>query len=239
MQEGVPLKILQNFEADEEFILNAGDMLYLPPRYAHDGVAEAFNEDGTPSNDCMTCSIGFRAPGQAELATELLHRLADFNLSDECDDEVAVESTAVVRRYRDPGQRATPTPAELPVGLQEFARGAVLNAMKNPLALACVLGEYLTEPKPSVWFEAPAELLEQGPKTRFQLDARTRMIYDADHIFINGESHRARGADAVLMRQLADCRALTPNELKRASKAAKCLLQDWVTAGWASQFVCE
>ena len=238
LQEGVPLKILQNFEADEEFILNAGDMLYLPPRYAHDGVAEAFNEDGTPSNDCMTCSIGFRAPGQAELAAELLHRLADFNLSDDCDDKIAVKSTAVVHRYKDPGQCATPTPAELPVGLQEFARGAVLNALKNPLALACVLGEYLTEPKPSVWFEAPAELLEQGPKTRLQLDARTRMIYDADHIFINGESHRARGADAVLMRRLADCRALTPNELKRASKAATGLLQDWVTAGWASHSMC-
>jgi 50S ribosomal protein L16 3-hydroxylase len=41
LQEGVPLKILQNFEPEQEFVLEAGDMLYLPPRYAHDGVAEA------------------------------------------------------------------------------------------------------------------------------------------------------------------------------------------------------
>ena len=40
LQPGVPLKILQNFEAEEEFVLNPGDMLYLPPKYAHDGVAE-------------------------------------------------------------------------------------------------------------------------------------------------------------------------------------------------------
>ena len=40
LQEGVPLKILQNFEPEQEFVLEAGDMLYLPPRYAHDGLAE-------------------------------------------------------------------------------------------------------------------------------------------------------------------------------------------------------
>jgi 50S ribosomal protein L16 3-hydroxylase len=51
--EGAPLKILQNFEPEEEFVLEPGDMLYLPPRYAHDGVAEG---------ECMTYSIGFRAP---------------------------------------------------------------------------------------------------------------------------------------------------------------------------------
>ena len=58
------------------------------------------------------------------------------------------------------------------------------------------------------------------------------MMYDAAHVFINGESHRARGADAKLMRRLADSRALTPQELKRASPAARALLKDWVAAGW-------
>jgi 50S ribosomal protein L16 3-hydroxylase len=68
LQAGVPLKILQNFEAEEEFVLNPGDMLYLPPKYAHDGVAEG---------ECMTWSIGFRAPQEGELARELLMGLAD------------------------------------------------------------------------------------------------------------------------------------------------------------------
>ena len=59
LQKGVPLKILQNFELEEEFVLQAGDMLYLPPRYAHDGVAEACVGHDGKAQDCMTYSIGF------------------------------------------------------------------------------------------------------------------------------------------------------------------------------------
>jgi ribosomal protein L16 Arg81 hydroxylase len=71
LQSGVPLKILQNFEAEEEFVLNPGDMLYLPPKYAHDGVAKG---------ECMTWSMGFRAPQEGELARELLLGLADLGV---------------------------------------------------------------------------------------------------------------------------------------------------------------
>ena len=230
LQQGVPLKLLQNFEADQEFVLDAGDMLYLPPRYAHDGVAEALNDDGTPSADCITCSIGFRAPSKAALATELLHRIADFDLQD--DEAEAVESKSSPDLYADPDQIATSTPAQLPASFQNFAHKAVLNALKNPLALACVLGEYLTEPKPAVWFEESAQVPHWTAETRLQLDARTRMMYDSNHIFINGESHQARGADAKLMRRLADNRVLMPKDLKRASPEAVRLLRDWLAAGW-------
>ncbi|MFX5622612.1 cupin domain-containing protein, partial [Acinetobacter baumannii] len=50
LEEGVPLKILSHFEAEQEFVLEPGDMLYLPPQYAHDGVA---------IGECMTYSVGF------------------------------------------------------------------------------------------------------------------------------------------------------------------------------------
>jgi 50S ribosomal protein L16 3-hydroxylase len=230
LQEGVPLKILQNFQADEEFVLDAGDMLYLPPRYAHEGVAEALNDDATPSSDCITCSIGFRAPAKAELAAELLHRMADFDLQD--DDEAQVVGQSSLALYKDPDQSATTTPAELPAKLQDFAHQAVLEVLKNPLAMVCVLGEYLTEPKPSVWFEESEQSTAWTAGTWLQLDPRTRMMYDAHHVFINGESHRARGADAKLMRRLADERALMPKDLKRASSDAVSLLTDWATAGW-------
>ena len=59
LKEGIPLKVLAEFEPEEEFVLEPGDMLYLPPRYAHDGIAEG---------ECITYSIGFRAPARAELA---------------------------------------------------------------------------------------------------------------------------------------------------------------------------
>ena len=68
---------------------------------------------------------------------------------------------------------------------------------------------------------------------RVVLDKRTRMMYDEQHIFINGESYRAAGDDAVLMRRLADGRTLGPQELARASDEALELLAAWCDAGWA------
>jgi len=241
LQQGVPLKILQNFEPDEEFVLEAGDMLYLPPCYAHDGVAEAMAGGEAEATDCMTYSIGFRAPGRSELAAELLHRLAEFS-----EDESGAPSGEGERRaspppkiYRDPRQVATATPAALPEGLVSFAGQAVLEALKDPLALACALGEYMTEPKPSVWFEAPQQAwVPDAVKTGracVYLDARSRMMYDSDHVFINGESYRAKGADASLMRRLADQRRLSAPELRRASMPAVALLGDWHEAGWLRQ----
>ena len=229
LQPDVPLKILQNFEPEEEYLLEAGDMLYLPPRYAHDGIAETGGPGGGKSADCMTYSIGFTAPAKGELAAELLHRLADFSE----DDNAEAAQGANPGRYRDGGHPATVTPAALPAALSDFARHAVMDALKDPLAIACALGEYMTTPKPSVWFdEFDAECDFSHGDVAVQLNARTRMMYDANHIFINGESYRARGADARLMRSLADSRGLPKQTLRKASTAALVLLADWHEAGW-------
>jgi 50S ribosomal protein L16 3-hydroxylase len=68
---------------------------------------------------------------------------------------------------------------------------------------------------------------------RVHLDRRSRMMYDDRHVFINGESYRASGRDAALMRALADHRCLAPAELAGASQAARSLLRSWCDAGWA------
>ena len=226
LQQGVPLKILQNFKFEEDFVLEAGDMLYLPPRYAHDGVAEACVGHDGQAQDCMTYSIGFKAPVAQELAAELLHRLAEFS-------EDAFEASSPERSpkiYRDAAQAATSTPAQLPDSLVTFAQKAVHDALKDPLALGCALGEIMTGLKPQVWFaENQTEL---SKTTGINLDAKTRMMYDADHIFINGESYRAKGADAMLMRLLADQRQLPALALRKASQDALALLADWQAAGW-------
>jgi 50S ribosomal protein L16 3-hydroxylase len=91
------------------------------------------------------------------------------------------------------------------------------------------LGEYLTEPKSSVWFESGGLGDIRGGVT---LDRRTRMMYDVHHVFINGEAYRASGRDATLMRRLADQRRLEARDLARASAAALELLQSWGEAGW-------
>ncbi|WP_029414091.1 cupin domain-containing protein [Acidovorax radicis] len=210
LRDGIPLKVLAQFEPEEEFVLEPGDMLYLPPRYAHDGIAEG---------ECMTYSIGFRAPARAELAQELLVRLAE---------DAADEGSPLL--YRDAQQEAVPQPAAIPAGLQDFARDALARALAQPLVLERALGEYLTEPKPSVWFQpGDAGVMLEGVR----LDRRSRMMYDTHHVFINGESYRAAGRDATLMRRLADERRLSARELARASDDALELLSSWCDAGWA------
>lgn len=205
----VPLKILANFEPEAEYVLEPGDLLYLPPRYAHDGIAEG---------ECQTYSIGFRSPAGAELARDLLQRLS----------EDAAEA-AGERVYRDPSQAATAAPGAIPEPLQAFARAALAAALKEPGAVERALGEALSEPRPTVWFEgaAPADL-DAG----VVLDRRTRMMYERSHVFINGESYRATGRDAALMRALADSRRLRAAQVARASAAARALLAAWQEAGW-------
>jgi 50S ribosomal protein L16 3-hydroxylase len=214
LEPGLPLKILANFEPEERFVLEPGDMLYLPPRYAHDGVAVG--------GDCMTYSIGLRAATDAELAADLLARVADA-ASDE------LGEGAPARRYGDASQPAVERPGAIPAALQAFARDAVRRAVAGDEAIDRALGEALTEPKPNVWFDPSNEDdLMQGVR----LDRRTRMLYDARHVFINGESFRAGGRDATLMRRLSDERLLEPRELRHASAQALELLQDWREAGW-------
>ena len=207
--DGLPLKILANFQPEEEYVLEPGDMLYLPPGWAHDGIAVG---------ECMTYSIGFRSPNGAQLAHEVLQRMAEGA----ADEEGAI--------YRDAQQPAVAGPGAIPAELQDFARQAVQRALAQPQALECALGEALTEPKPNVWFE-PAEA--GGMLECLTLDRRTRMMYDDKHVFINGESYRASGRDATLMRRLADERRLEPRDLVRASDEALELLSAWCEAGWA------
>jgi 50S ribosomal protein L16 3-hydroxylase len=148
----------------------------------------------------------------------LLQRLAD----DAAD-------TAGERIYRDAAQAATETPGAVPDALQQFARAAIAAALRDARALPRALGEYLTEPKATVWFE-PAEpaAIDAG----VALDRRTRMMYDSAHVFINGESYRASGRDAALMRRLADRGAVSAGDVARASDGARELLASWQEAGW-------
>jgi 50S ribosomal protein L16 3-hydroxylase len=211
LQPDVPLKILANFEPEQEFVLEPGDMLYLPLLHAHDGIA---------IGECMTYSIGFRSPSRGELARELLQRLAE-----------GAEDAVGLSVYRDPQQGAVSQPGQIPHQMFEFARDALQGALKDPDALARALGEYLTEPKANVWFDA----VEPGTgqlEGAVRLDRRTKMMFDARHIFINGESFRASGRDATLMRRLSDERRLSPQDLGRTSAEARSLLHVWGEVGW-------
>lgn len=186
-------------------------MLYLPPGWGHDGTAQG---------ECMTASIGFRAPAREELAREVLARVLE---QDDAGDEVGSPL------YRDPSQGATATPGRIPEALQGFAEAAVARALRDRRRLQAALGEALTEPKPQVWFGGgDATPIEHGVR----LDPRTRMMYDEAHVFVNGESWRAGGRDAALMRRLADHQVLTASDVARASAAARDVLSRWASDGW-------
>ena len=208
---GLPVRILQRFEPSEEWVLEPGDMLYLPPLWGHDGVAEG---------ECMTCSVGFRATAASDLARQLLVRVAE-------DAEPKGRETI----YRDAAQRATDEPGRVPQALQQFASAAVQRCLSDPRAIAQALGCLVTEPKAQVWFEGVGR-----PHTlvgcRLRLDRRSRMVYDERAVYLNGEAFHASGADARLMRQLADARHLEPTDATRLSAGAKTLVIDWVAAGW-------
>jgi 50S ribosomal protein L16 3-hydroxylase len=190
----------------EEHVLGPGDMLYLPPRWQHDGVAEG---------ECMTYSIGFQAPRRGVLAAQLGQRLA-AELGDDT-------------LYRDPGLEATARPAKIPRELQRFGAEAVERLLARPGAIARAFGELSTEPKPNVDFDEPKPRWHLGAVV---LDRRTRMLYDERNIYINGEHRRVAGKDAALLRRLADDRHLDDRAVRAASAATRTLLADWFRAGW-------
>jgi 50S ribosomal protein L16 3-hydroxylase len=221
---GAPLKLLQRFEPEHEWVLDPGDLLYLPPRWGHDGDAVG--------GDCMTCSVGFRAPSDGELAADLIARLAD-EVAESLAEERGASAEPGGRRYRDPHQPATATPAALPPALAGFARDAVQRTLDaDPRWLARALGESLSEPKPGVWFDGAAAVPADEGLAAVVLDRRTRMLYDEHHVFINGQAFEARGRDAQLMRRLADTRRLAAAECRRLSAGAATLLAQWQADGW-------
>ena len=209
LRDDVPLKILSQFKPAQTLLLEPGDMLYLPPHYAHEGVAVG---------ECMTYSIGFKSETNQTMASVLLARLADF------------ENLQAAKSYRDPDQSATVHPAKIPDQLQAFALHSIHQKLNNEKDIYCALGEWLSEPKPEVWFESQAK-----PKTikGIRLDRRSQMLYDKDFVFLNGESWRCKGKDALVLRQLADQRQLFKAELLIATPEVLQLLSDWIEAGWA------
>ena len=212
-QAGVPLKILRDFEPEQEWLLDPGDMLYLPPRWGHDGVAEG---------ECMTASVGFRAPSRGELLREVLPRLAESGRED-------------MRLYADPGQPAVAGPGQVPPALSRFAARAVRELLRRPHALPCALGEWLSEPKPQVWFDAPETVAPTGGGRGVRLDPRSRMLYDDHHVYLNGESSRWPARDARLLRRLADRRSLSATDRSRLDPRAEAAVQGWLAAGWMEE----
>jgi 50S ribosomal protein L16 3-hydroxylase len=190
----------------KEYVSAAGDLLYLPPGWKHDGVA---------LEECYTYSIGFRAPRGAELAAAFLDWLHERGLPD--------------ASYRDPKLLPARRPAELPKEMIRFSRGVLDRISWDDKDVAEFLGRYLSEPKAHVVFRPSARRALAGSLLR--LDARTQMLYCASTFFINGESFAASKKDAPLLKKLADRRRIESRKLARPPLAG--LISGWVRAGYA------
>jgi 50S ribosomal protein L16 3-hydroxylase len=213
--EGMPLKILKNFKPTEEFVLEAGDMLYLPPHYAHDGVAEG---------ECMTYSIGFRAPSYQELGEAMLQFMAD--------------SIDLPGRYADPELAPAKHPAEIPRELLADVTEEMNKVRFTEEDVTIFLGEHLSEPKHNVFFTGPAKPLVMGKfaeaagKRGVALSLKSQMLYRGKHVFINGESFAVGRADKAVLDALANERRLDGAAVAGASDDVMDALYTWYQDGW-------
>jgi 50S ribosomal protein L16 3-hydroxylase len=212
--EGAPLKILKKMKVDAQFDLTAGDMLYLPPHVAHDGIA--VQREGF----CTTYSIGFRAPTHQEIADTFLQWLTD--------------TTELDGRLSDPDLTATERPGKIPASYVREVERAINKLEINRGTIAQFAGCFATEPKQSVVFDAPDEPLSRSKFAKLaangvRLAAGTLCGYDDLHLYVNGDPFVMMG-DAEFWQGLADLRAakVSPS-LKTETIDA---LYAWYEDGW-------
>jgi len=194
-----PLKLMADFRAEQTFECRPGDLLYLPPGYAHDGVAQG---------DCITLSVGFRAPSHTELGREFLFWLA--------------ERLDLPGHYADPALTPVSDPARVDDGLVRRVAEVLQGIRWDDTAVAGFLGQYLSEPKPHVVFDPPEDPLGAAAFARaaqrhgVALDLQTLMLYSHDQVFCNGEPLLVPPPVLPDLRKLADRRFVEGADLHPA-----------------------
>lgn len=194
-QANKPLKLLEHFEPQFEAVLEPGDCLYLPPRWAHEGVA---------LSPCSTWSVGFRAPSRQEF-------LQYFLLE-------AAESVAGANpRYQDMRQAMTKQAGRIPVALAEQLKQWAMSFRSEQQLVEQALGRFLSEPAANAWFDSPAkslsrlQWLKKALTHGLALHPASRMVYDTKSVWLNGEK---LARPCPLLRQLADQRYINANQIK-------------------------
>ena len=209
------LNNVEGFRASQEWMLDAGDMLYLPPGVAHEGVA---------IGECMTYSIGFRAPSYQQLLEPWFAEYAE---------------RAVLRgRYEDEGAAATARAAALPAAMTREVHAKLAQHRPHRADTERFLLRYMTEPKATTVFEAPlkvfsrAELRRRAASRGLELDRKSRIIHSGTAIGINGEWIKPPANALAHLKTLGDQRALSPKRTAHFPPTTWSLLHDWYSAGW-------
>lgn len=176
LRDDLPLKILKNFQVEQEWILEPGDMLYLPPHVAHDGNAL--------DAGCQTWSVGFRAQSYKEILQEGLWRLA----------ESLEDIPELEKRFADPRQSATSRAEQLPEEIikqvTQKLKGLKLDRVETFLP---GIAAYLSEPKPQAYFDggasdlSPNEFQHKLTEQVLRPHPQTRLLALGKRIYCNGE----------------------------------------------------
>ncbi len=216
--EDAPLKILKHFEAEQEWLLEAGDMLYLPSQVAHWGISEG--------DDCMTYSIGFRAPKTQELLHEFLNYLQD--------------NTQAEGLYTDPDLKLQNHPAEISNKMIAKVSMMLQKITWDKNNIADFLGKYLTEPKLDVVFEpsrkiSKTEFSKQLLKKTLHLDLKSQLLFTGDNFYLNGEKLAVTPETYTWMRDFADKRCCTAPALQTNIHAA---LVEVLYEAYLAGFIC-
>ena len=212
--DGLPLRILKDFRPVHDWVLEPGDMLYLPPEWAHDGIAVG---------ECMTYSVGFRAAPTQELAEQFLMFLQD--------------RVCLSGRYRDPGLKRQRHPAEIGTPMIDQVTELLAGIRWNRDTVRDFLGSYLTEPKSHVVFDPPEKPLSEKRFTAgldrrgLRLDARSQLLFAGQRFYINGELATVSREDQPAFRDFADTRIWPAGT--RISVAGQQVLYDWYHCGFA------
>ncbi|WP_374554163.1 ribosomal protein uL16 3-hydroxylase [Aquitalea pelogenes] len=192
-----PIRVLQDFRVEEEFVLEHGDMLYLPPKCAHYGVAL---EPG------MTYSIGFRAAPAQELATQFLVYLQDHICLD--------------GRYADPELKRQPDPARISEEMVDKVSQMLSQIVWNKDTVSDFLGHYLTEPKPHVFYDSPDDELDEDEFANevsqhgVELDRKSLILFHQEMFYCNGEVLEIEPADVAVWQQFANQRHLSAADIR-------------------------
>ena len=185
------LRLLAEFTPIDEWVLEPGDMLYVPAGFAHDGVAVG--------DDCMTYSVGFRAPSRGDLVSAWADHVLDTLSEDD--------------RYTDPELVAGAPSGEISPEAIARLHGMVTSALADRDAFARWFGAYITAPKDDRLDWAPDEqvttrdLTGDAAPLRVERNPASRFSYisqDAEGVmlFVDGHTYSCTGPAATVARQI-------------------------------------
>jgi 50S ribosomal protein L16 3-hydroxylase len=200
------IRVLSNFVTDEEWLLEPGDMLYLPPGVAHWGIAEG---------PCFTYSIGFLAPSHRVLVESFLGYLAHM---------LDIDADVLLRDTVDKPARQ---PLVLPDAMLDEV-GKVLGTIRwDARTREDFLGRFLTSPKSQTAFSPPKRPLDGKKRGRLTLALPSRGLVRGQKIFLNGESYPASRAFLRVFEELVATRSIAwPPTIDSP------LYSEWHAAGW-------